>query len=137
MRHPYGPGWVLIGDSGYHKDPVAGIGIADAFRQVDVLVDAIDDGLSGRRDMTEALAGYHQWRDETFRDYFEYICRMATLDEYPPEVLKVLDALRYNEEQRTRFFGTVGAFIKHKDFFSPENCERILSSVAGLKADEA
>jgi 2-polyprenyl-6-methoxyphenol hydroxylase-like FAD-dependent oxidoreductase len=131
MRHPYGPGWVLIGDSGYHKDPVAGIGIADAFRQVDVLVDAIDDGLAGRRDITEAFADYHAWRDETFRDYFEYICRMATLDEYPAEILKVLEALKYDEPQRTQFFGTIGAYVRQKDFFSPENCARILAGPVG------
>jgi flavin-dependent dehydrogenase len=127
LRHPHGPGWVLVGDSGYHKDPIAGIGMTDAFRQVDVLVDAIDDGLSGRRDMTEALAGFHEWRDETFRGYFEYICMMATLDAYPPDRLKIMEALQHNEEQRTMFFGTVGTFIRHRDFFSPANIQRILA----------
>jgi flavin-dependent dehydrogenase len=134
LRHPHGPGWVLIGDSGYHKDPIAGIGMADAFRQVDVLVDAIDDGLSGRCDLTEALAGFHRWRDDTFADYFEYIRMMATLDAYPPERLKILEALQHNEEQLTRFFGTVGAYIPHKEFFSPKNIERIL---AGLPSESA
>lgn len=134
IRRPHGPGWVLVGDSGYHKDPVAGIGIADAFRQVDVLADAIDDGLCGRRDMTEAMTDFHTWRDATFRDYYEYICRMATLDEYPPEVLKLVDALQYDDYQRTRFIGTAGAYIRHRVFYSPENIERILSGAAARQS---
>ena len=26
FRKPYGPGWALVGDAGYHKDPYAGTG---------------------------------------------------------------------------------------------------------------
>src|SRR5258706_4410935 len=32
FRKPYGPGWALVGDAGYHKDPYTGQGITDAFR---------------------------------------------------------------------------------------------------------
>ncbi|GIG63057.1 FAD-dependent oxidoreductase [Longispora fulva] len=130
MRHPYGPGWVLVGDAGYHKDPIAGIGISDAFRQVEVLVEAVDDGLSGRRDMAEALAGYHAWRDESFSEVFEYYHRAATLDMLPPEMLQVIDSLRYDETERDRFMGIVGGFTSFKEFFSPENCQRILARAA-------
>jgi flavin-dependent dehydrogenase len=33
FRKPYGPGWVLVGDAGYHKDPITAQGISDAFRE--------------------------------------------------------------------------------------------------------
>ena len=42
FRKPYGPGWALA------------LGICDAFRDVDLLVEAVDAGLSGRRDMADA-----------------------------------------------------------------------------------
>src|SRR5262249_21209650 len=32
FRTPFGPGWVLIGDAGYNKDPITAQGISDAFR---------------------------------------------------------------------------------------------------------
>ena len=32
FRRPYGPGWALVGDAGYHKDPINAQGISDAFR---------------------------------------------------------------------------------------------------------
>ncbi len=31
LRKPYGPGWALVGDAGYHKDPYTAQGIAAAF----------------------------------------------------------------------------------------------------------
>ena len=31
----YGPGWALVGDAGYHKDPLNGEGITDAFRDAE------------------------------------------------------------------------------------------------------
>lgn len=32
FRKLYGPGWALVGDSEYHKDPFLAQGINDAFR---------------------------------------------------------------------------------------------------------
>ena len=31
-REAYGPGWAPVGDAGYHRDPVTGHGITEAFR---------------------------------------------------------------------------------------------------------
>ena len=64
FRQPYGPGWALVGDAGYHKDPITAQGISDAFRDADLLTEAIDAGLSGRQPLAEALAGYQRQRDE-------------------------------------------------------------------------
>jgi flavin-dependent dehydrogenase len=47
FRKSYGPGWALVGDAGYHKDPITGQGITDAFRSAQLLVEAIDAGFSG------------------------------------------------------------------------------------------
>ena len=47
LRRPYGPGWALVGDAGCHKDPYLALGICDAFRDAELLVDAIDQGLTG------------------------------------------------------------------------------------------
>ena len=130
LRHPYGPGWVLVGDAGYHKDPIAGIGISDAFRQAEKVAEAIERGLSKEGDMDAALADFHTWRDDAFSKVFEYYRRAATLDALPPDLLPVLDALRYDAEQRDRFMGITGGHTSFQEFFEPENCARILSKAA-------
>jgi flavin-dependent dehydrogenase len=35
FRRPFGPGWVLVGDAGYIKDPITAQGISDAFRDAE------------------------------------------------------------------------------------------------------
>ena len=37
LRRPHGPGWALVGDAGYHRDPITGHGITDAFRDAELL----------------------------------------------------------------------------------------------------
>jgi flavin-dependent dehydrogenase len=49
FRKPYGPGWALVGDAGYHKDPILAQGITDAMRDSEALAEAIDAGFSGRQ----------------------------------------------------------------------------------------
>ena len=56
---PYGPGWALVGDAGYIKDPLTAQGIADAFIDSQNLAEALDAGFSERRPLEDALAQYH------------------------------------------------------------------------------
>jgi flavin-dependent dehydrogenase len=64
FRKPYGAGWALVGDAGYHRDFVTGLGITDAFRDAELLTDALDAGFSGRRVLDEALAEYEATRND-------------------------------------------------------------------------
>ena len=52
FRKPYGPGWALVGDAGHEVDPITGHGINDAFLDVELLVEAVNAGFSGRRPLT-------------------------------------------------------------------------------------
>src|SRR5512132_1438946 len=63
VRRPYGPGWALVGDAGCHKDPLMALGVCDALRDAELLADALDDGLAGRRPIAPALADYERRRD--------------------------------------------------------------------------
>ena len=47
FRKPYGPGWGLIGDAGYNKDPITAQGISDAFRDAEAYSTALDECFSG------------------------------------------------------------------------------------------
>jgi flavin-dependent dehydrogenase len=71
VRRATGPGWSLVGDAGYHRDPITGHGITDAFRDAELLAGALADALLGERREADALAGYEATRDraldETYR----------------------------------------------------------------------
>ncbi len=41
VRAAHGPGWALVGDAGYHRDPLPAQGISDAFRDAQALAEAL------------------------------------------------------------------------------------------------
>lgn len=78
VRTAHGPGWALVGDAGYHRDAVTGHGLSDAYRDAELLADALHQALHGD---AVALAGYQQRRDAALREVFELTCALAA---YPP-----------------------------------------------------
>lgn len=58
IRQSHGPGWALVGDAGYFKDPITAHGITDALRDAELLARAV------KRGSDEALAEYQSTRDE-------------------------------------------------------------------------
>jgi 2-polyprenyl-6-methoxyphenol hydroxylase-like FAD-dependent oxidoreductase len=127
-RKPYGPGWALVGDAGYHKDPITAQGISDAFRDAELLAGAIDEGLSGRRPLEEALADFERRRNEASLPLFEMTCQFATLQPPSPEQQELFAALRHDQEQTDRFLGTVVGTVPIPEFFAPENIGRIVGA---------
>lgn len=72
---PYGLGWVLVGDAGYHKDPFTAYGIMDAFRNAELVAEAIDLGFSGSRLLEEALVDYERQRNDASLPMYELTCQ--------------------------------------------------------------
>jgi flavin-dependent dehydrogenase len=130
FRRPYGDGWALVGDAGYVKDPATAQGITNSFSHAEMLAEALDEGLSGRREMKGALAEYERKRNEEVLPMFEHTCRLARLESPPPEMMSLLEALRGNPSETGRFLGTVAGTVPLQDFFSPENVGRILGALA-------
>ena len=129
---PYGLGWALVGDAGYHKDPFTGQGIANAFCDAERLANAIDAGLSGARPLEEALHGYELQRNQAVLPMYEQTCHLATLDPPSPDEQKLFAALRGNQPETDRLFGAILAgTVPVEEYFSPDNVRRIVSS-AGL-----
>lgn len=71
-RRPYGPGWALVGDAGYFRDPITTHGISDAFRDAELLARAIDG--------TSTFAEYEHLRNEVTREFFAVTERIAAFD---------------------------------------------------------
>jgi 2-polyprenyl-6-methoxyphenol hydroxylase-like FAD-dependent oxidoreductase len=63
LRRPYGPGWALVGDSGWWKDPLSTHGITAALHDAELLAAAVVAGATSHRAARLALAGYQERRD--------------------------------------------------------------------------
>jgi 2-polyprenyl-6-methoxyphenol hydroxylase-like FAD-dependent oxidoreductase len=72
LRRAWGPGWALVGDAGYFKDPLTAHGLTDALRDAELLARAIVAGTDG------ALAAYQATRDEVSLGLFEVTDRIAS-----------------------------------------------------------
>lgn len=71
MRRSHGPGWALVGDAGYFKDPITAHGISDALRDAELLARAVAAGSDA------ALAEYQSARDAISAELFEITDRIA------------------------------------------------------------
>ena len=128
FRRPYGAGWALVGDAGYHKDPATAQGIADSFRDAELLSDAIDDGFSGRIPLDDALRTYEEKRNSAVMPMYDFTTRFANLAEPPaPDTQRLLRALRGNQAETNRFLGAWAGTVSIPEFFAPENLQRIFS----------
>lgn len=80
FRHPFGPGWALVGDAGHHKDPLVARGISDAWRDSQALTDALVAGWGSDRGLQEALAHHQRTRDAASAQVSQLNTRLARLD---------------------------------------------------------
>jgi len=74
MRQSHGPGWALVGDAGYFKDPLTAHGITDAFRDAELLARAVRD------DRAQAFAHYQEQRDAMSGALFAATDALASFD---------------------------------------------------------
>ena len=128
-RKPFGPGWALVGDAGYNKDPSTAQGITDAFRDAELLADAIDEGLSGRRPMTDALGAYETARNEASNALYALTNQLAAFEAPDPQMQQLLGALVGNAEDTNRFLGVLAGTVRVEEFFAPDNLARIFAAV--------
>jgi 2-polyprenyl-6-methoxyphenol hydroxylase-like FAD-dependent oxidoreductase len=80
LRRPWGPGWALVGDAGYFKDPTTAHGITDALRDAELLAIALEETLDGRSAPAEALGHYEQVRDQLAAPFFAITDRIASFE---------------------------------------------------------
>ena len=134
FHRPYGPGWALVGDAGLVMDPVTGQGIADAFRDAELLAAAITAGLGGGGSLEGALAGYQRKRDQAARAMYEFTAELASLGPPGVEQLMLFEALARRPHEVERFLGVLAGAVPIGEFFAPRNLLRLLGPRKMLKA---
>ena len=127
VRKPFGPGWVLVGDAGYHKNPITAMGINDAFRDAELVADALDAVFSDRASYEEALRDYQQARDHEALPVYEFTDEFAQLQPPPPEMQQLIGAMHGNQEAMDQFISVQAATLPAPEFFAPDNLGRIMA----------
>ena len=117
LRKPFGPGWALVGDAGYTKDFITGLGISDAFRDAGLCATALDQAFSGRRPFDDAMAAYQSERDRQALPFYEFTALLATLQPFPPELERVLNAVHGDQDAMDAFARVGGAVTSPAEFF--------------------
>ncbi len=117
FRRPYGPGWALVGDAGYLKDPCTAQGMTDAFRHAEMLVAALDVAFRGHCPISDALAGYEQRRNEAVMPMYEFTCDRARLAPPTPAMQQFFAGLRDDPVLTERFFGVFAGTVPVAELF--------------------
>jgi flavin-dependent dehydrogenase len=91
LRESVGPGWALVGDAGYFRDPITAHGMTDALREAELLADAVinsglddyqaerDARVRGMLDVTDRIAAFDWTLDEVKAHHVELNKQMNSL----------------------------------------------------------
>jgi flavin-dependent dehydrogenase len=135
VRKPYGPGWALVGDAGYHKHPITAFGITDAFRDAEALASGLDESFSGRRPYDDAMADYQRARDEDAMPIYEFTCDFAKIEPPPPEMQQLIGAMQGNQDAMDGFVSVMAGTLPAPEFFGAENAGRIMAQAGAGSRD--
>jgi flavin-dependent dehydrogenase len=92
LRRAQGPGWALVGDAGYYKDPIVAHGITDALRDAELLARSIL--------ATGNAAAFESTRDMLARPMLEAASSLASFEADLHEVKLLHRALKAaNDEE--------------------------------------
>ena len=116
FRKPFGPGWALVGDAGYNKDPITAQGISDAFTDAERCARALDQSFSGTRPFDEAMGEYQRERDQHVMAMYEFTAQLASLEPPPPETQQMLMAIHGNRQAMDAFVQMNAGTISPAEF---------------------
>jgi len=134
FRKPFGPGWALVGDAGYNKDPITAQGIGDAFRDAELCSTAVDEAFNERRSFDDAMSVYQRTRDAEVLPIYDFTSQMARLEPPPPEMQRLLAAVHGNGDAMDAFVSVIAGTVSPVEFFDPEHIGRIMSGAAPVAA---
>ena len=112
VRRSWGPGWALVGDAGYFKDPLSAHGLTDALRDAELLARALVAVLVEGAAERDALAGYQQTRDALSAELFDVMDMIAGhgwTDAEIPDLLLRLSAAMTGEVEALAGLSPLGA----------------------------
>ncbi len=129
-RKPHGPGWALVGDAGYHKDPYLALGVSDAFRDAELLAEALSDGFSGKTPLHASLERYEEQRNRASRDEYQFNLLLAGNKPLPEEFVRLRAAIKDDPQTTRQYFMANQGMIPRESFFNEKNLQALLGEDA-------
>ncbi|MFD1663411.1 FAD-dependent oxidoreductase [Streptomyces caeni] len=119
FRRATGPGWVLVGDAGHHKDSITARGISDTFLQVDALVRRLEGRLDGSpAELDAALGRFAEERDAALTPGYEATLAVARLAPHEQR-LSLLRAVQADPELTSIYFDMVAGIEGAEALYTP------------------
>jgi 2-polyprenyl-6-methoxyphenol hydroxylase-like FAD-dependent oxidoreductase len=124
FRSAHGPGWVLVGDAGHHKDSINAQGISDAFLQSDLLAAELgsQDPAATVGDpvrLDAALSRFAAARDEHLFVSYHTTLLTARLDT-SPDRLTLLRLIQDSPQLTERYFGVVAGILSPEELYTTD-----------------
>jgi 2-polyprenyl-6-methoxyphenol hydroxylase-like FAD-dependent oxidoreductase len=119
FRTPYGPGWALVGDAGYNRDFITAFGMMDAFLDVELCAEALNEALTGTPS-DEAMARYQSRRDTRAMPFYQLTLQVAAMQP-DEEMIGLVSAIAGNQPAMDAFARLNSGVVSPVDFFAPDN----------------
>lgn len=100
LRRAVGPGWALVGDAGYFRDPFTAHGITDALRDAELLARAVAAGTE------DAFSSYHAIRNQVSLPLLETTDRLASFEWSLPEAQQLHRELSHQMKEEVALIET-------------------------------
>jgi 2-polyprenyl-6-methoxyphenol hydroxylase-like FAD-dependent oxidoreductase len=104
IKQSTGPGWALVGDAGYFKDPATAHGITDALRDAELLARAVIAGT------TAAMDEYDATRLDLSRRLFEITDTIASFEATDTVLQELHREFSREMSREVRFLEALGPF---------------------------
>ncbi|WP_067693063.1 FAD-dependent monooxygenase [Nocardia jejuensis] len=129
FRKPFGPGWALVGDAAYNRDPITAQGISDAFEGAELLTAAVHSHLHDNAPFEVAMADYQRVRDQRRLPLYEHTAQLARLQAPSPELERLLLAARKDQDAMDGFVSVGAGTVSPAEYFGPVNVTELLERV--------
>ncbi len=130
FRKPYGPGWVLVGDAGYCKDPITAQGISDAFRDAEACAAALGKVFGCEAPFDSVMREFQHTRDAAVLPIYGLTTELATLEPPPAEMQQLLATIQGNQDAMDGFVGVIAGTVSPVEFFDPAHIGQIFAKAA-------
>ena len=126
-RQAWGDGWALVGDAAYHRDPLTGMGIGDAFLGAHLLASALGQALDD--DGPDTLSGYQQQIRLRTEAVFDYTLKSASLQD-PAPLVPFYTAISGRPDATRHLMNVLAGTVPFRSLFNAEMIGRIMSDAA-------
>jgi 2-polyprenyl-6-methoxyphenol hydroxylase-like FAD-dependent oxidoreductase len=92
--------------------------VGDAFRDAELLTDAVAAGFDGTTSLSTALADYQETRDQVAKPMYDFTAEQAKLAEPTAEQLALFEGLAANQRDADRFIAVINGVLPVAEFMA-------------------